>query len=203
MNNSFSIDRSAAHVPDVIDVHDVALNEQSLALPNQLPNQEDVVSGLERLPINNPPLSNIGLSNNGVGVVPGEIQINLPGEPHGIPVVIVPPRRDQPISHLVLTNNQLSERPQARNDDSFGDFKTSCREYWQCVTTDDRCVQRARCMTFHGASGGLTVASGGLYAAGLCTVYCCALFCIAGGNHGSGKNPCSPKTFSRSCLPDC
>lgn len=203
MNNSLSINRSAARIPDAIDPHDLTLNERSQTAPNQtLPNQEDVVSSLERLPIDNPPQSNIGLSN-GVGIAHHNIQVNLSGEPNGVPVVIVQPRRDQPISQIVLTNNQLSERPQARLDDSYDNFKTSCREYWQCVKTDDRSVQRARCVTFHGGSVGMTLASGGLYGAGLCVLYCCVLFCSAGGNHGPGKNPCSPKTFSRSCLPDC
>lgn len=194
MNNSFSINRSAVQIPGVIDLNDVALNERSLTQPNQ----EEVVSGLERLPVYNPPESNIGLSN-GVGIVHHEIQLNLPGVPNGVPVVIAQP----PSLPVVLTNNQLSERPSVRHHDSCEDLRTSCREYWHCVKTDDRSVQRARCMTFHGASAGLTVASGGAYAVGLGLVYCCVLFCIAGGNRGDGKNACSPKTFSKSCLPDC
>jgi hypothetical protein len=193
MSNSFSINRSAAQIPDVIDSHDVVLNERSRTLPNL----EEVVSGLERLPVDNPPRSNIGLSN-GVGIANHESQVNLPGEPNRGPVVIA-----QPHSQLVLTNNQLSERPPVRHDDSYEDLKTSCREYWRCVKTDDRCVQRARCVTFHGTSVGLTVASGGVYAVGLGVVYCCALFCMSGGNNGPRKNPCSPSLFSKSCLPDC
>jgi hypothetical protein len=194
--NSFTITRFSARIPDAIDLNDVALNERSLTQPNP----EDVVSGLERLPVDNPPQSNIGLSND-VPISDSGIQVNRPDEP--VPVVIAQRRQDQPPGLPVLTNNQLSASRSVCPDDACEELKDCCREYWQCVKTDDRCVQRARCGTFHGASVGLTVASGGLYAVGLGLVYCCWMFVVSGGNRGGGNNPCSPSTFSKSCLPDC
>jgi hypothetical protein len=203
MNSSFHIDRSAAHIPHAIDLNEVALEvPRNLTEPHREVSREEVVSQLSHLPVDNPPRSGIGLSS-GAGIVRHETQVNPPGGSSGVPVVIAQARSDQPLGMPVLTNNQLSERPRARNDDSYEDLKNSCREYWQCVETDDRCVQRARCLTFHGTSLGLTVASGGVYAVGLGVVYCCALFCLSGGNQGGGKNPCLPKTFSKSCLPSC
>jgi hypothetical protein len=201
--NSFSINQSAAHIPHAIDPNEVALEvPRNLTEPNRAVSREEVVSQLNHLPVDNPPQSGIGLSS-GSGIIRDEVQVNQPGGSSGVPVVISQPRRDQPLGMPVLTNNQLSERPSVRHDDSYEDFKSCCREYWQCVKTDDRCVQRARCMTFHGTSVGLTVASGGVYAVGLGVVYCCALFCMSGGNNGPQRNPCSPSMFSKSCFPDC
>lgn len=200
---TLGINQSADHIPHAIDSNEVALVvPRNLTEPNRAVSREEVVSQLNHLPVDNPPQSGIGLSS-GSGIIRHETQVNPPGGSSGVPVVIAQARRDQPLGMPVLTNNQLSERRPVRDDHFCEDFKDNCREYWQCVETDDGCVQRTRCLTFHGSSVGLTVASGGLYAVVLGVVYCCALFCISGGNRGGGKNPCSPKTFSKSCLPSC